>query len=78
MSAAVCGLGSDLAGLVRRHHGPTGGELRPVWADPWAAGSVGGCVSCPLSRRHIPRKSNGVRGVRGVSCTTPMVSYTCS
>ncbi|TXS62284.1 hypothetical protein EAO69_38205 [Streptomyces sp. me109] len=54
---------SPRVGSIRRLHGPTGGELRPVWAGRAAAGSLGGCVSCPLCTRHTPRKSNGGRDV---------------
>ncbi|MCI3154309.1 hypothetical protein ELQ39_21750 [Streptomyces sp. GB4-14] len=42
-------------GSIRSFHGPTGGDRGRVWATEWAAGSVGGCVSCPLSARHTPR-----------------------
>ncbi|AVH58800.1 hypothetical protein C4B68_26975 [Streptomyces dengpaensis] len=54
---------SPRVGSIRSFHGPTGGELRPVWAGPTATGSLSGCVSCPLCRRHTPRKSNGGRDV---------------
>ncbi|OSZ60793.1 hypothetical protein OQI_08820 [Streptomyces pharetrae CZA14] len=46
-------------GSIRSFHGPTGAARRPVWAAGRAAGSVGGCVSCPLSARHDPKKSPG-------------------
>ncbi|RRR78327.1 hypothetical protein EHS43_26385 [Streptomyces sp. RP5T] len=46
-------------GSIRSLHGPTGGDRRPVWATRWAAGSLGGCVSCPLSARHNSKKSPG-------------------
>ncbi|MPY36855.1 hypothetical protein FNH09_38260 [Streptomyces adustus] len=45
-------------GSIRSLHGPTRGHLKPVWASRRAPGSVGGCVSCPLSARHTPRKSS--------------------
>ncbi|AZS87385.1 hypothetical protein ELQ87_26530 [Streptomyces griseoviridis] len=46
-------------GSIRSFHGPTGGDRRPVWATRGAAGSVGGCVSCPLSARHAPSEIIG-------------------
>ncbi|QDI71141.1 hypothetical protein CD934_22500 [Streptomyces calvus] len=51
-------------GSIRSFHGPTGGDRGRVWAAEWPAGSVGGCVSCPLSARHTPRKSPGAGSVR--------------
>ncbi|AZQ34691.1 hypothetical protein EJ357_15375 [Streptomyces cyaneochromogenes] len=41
-------------GSIRRFHGPTGGDRRPFWAVGRATGTLGGCVSCPLSTRHSP------------------------
>ncbi|OSP45354.1 hypothetical protein B7767_00065 [Streptomyces sp. 13-12-16] len=53
-------------GSIRSFHGPTGGDRGRVWAAERAAGSVGGCVSCPLSARHTPR--NHRYGSRAVPC----------
>ncbi|QEV43227.1 hypothetical protein CP978_11970 [Streptomyces nodosus] len=44
-------------GSIRSLHGPTRGRLRRVWAAQNPAGSLGGRVSCPLSSRHVSRKS---------------------
>ncbi|POX53260.1 hypothetical protein C3488_06395 [Streptomyces sp. Ru72] len=41
----------------RRWNGWPGEGSRPVWAGRRAAGSLGGCVSCPLSARHVFKKS---------------------
>jgi small subunit ribosomal protein S20 len=41
-----------------------GGDRGPFWAVGRAAGSLGGCVSCPLSARHTPKKSPGTDFVR--------------
>ena len=42
-------------GSIRRLHGPTAGDRGPFWATARPPGSLGGCVSCPLSARHTPR-----------------------
>ncbi|PAZ16990.1 hypothetical protein CLM62_04780 [Streptomyces sp. SA15] len=45
-------------GSIRSLHGPTGGAVRPVWAGRTMTGSLSGCASCPLSRRHVFKKSS--------------------
>ncbi|QEU85685.1 hypothetical protein CP969_13900 [Streptomyces viridosporus T7A] len=44
-------------GSIRSFHGPTGDDLGRVWAAERPAASVRGCVSCPLSARHLFKKS---------------------
>ncbi|PTH88909.1 hypothetical protein C9J60_08785 [Streptomyces sp. A244] len=51
-------------GSIRSLHGPTGEDHGRVWAAEGAAGSLGGCASCPLaggatSRNHPVREARG-------------------
>ncbi|OQR59143.1 hypothetical protein B6E66_36775 [Streptomyces maremycinicus] len=52
-------------GSIRRLHGPTGGDREPVWATRGATGSLGSCVSCPLSTRHLGKTQSLARSPSG-------------